>query len=347
MHKYLLLRSLTIILSAFLIIPEQLTAQDLERYSFRSFHMGTQFSVVLYAEDESIAKMASDAAFERVEVLNGIMSDYIEESELNTLSQTSGSSKAVKVSDELFEVLYTAKQISENTNGFFDVTIGPMTRAWRAKRMMPEPQLPDAAELEELMSRVGFRYMILNEDSKTVQLEKENMRLDLGGIAKGYAAEEAVRVIQSFGIRSVLVDAGGDITLGDAPPGRDSWDVAVPKIRRDPSAEHIRLRLSDKTVTTSGDMFQYIEIDGVRYSHIINPKTGIGSTDRFQATVISSNGMYADAFASALTLMNPEDGIALINRIEETEAIIFQNTGEEILEWKSKGFNRYAQSAEH
>ncbi|TVP99323.1 MAG: FAD:protein FMN transferase [Balneolaceae bacterium] len=303
--------------------------------------MGTQFSVILYAENELLAKEASDAAFERIEELNGIMSDYIEESELNRLSRTSGSGQAVKVSDELFEVLRTAWVISEKTDGVFDVTIGPMTRAWRVKRMMPEPQLPDDNELEELLSRVGYQHMVMDEEAKSVLLQKENMRLDLGGIAKGYAAEEAVRVIQTYGIRSVLVDAGGDITLGDPPPGRESWDVAVPKVRRDPSAEHIRLRLAGKTVTTSGDMFQYIEIGGKRYSHIINPKTGIGSTDRLQATVVSSNGMYADAFASALTLMDPEDGIALINRLEETEAVIFQNTEEGIIEWMSDGIARF------
>ncbi len=327
--------------TACLIFPVQSTAQDLERYTYQSYHMGTQFSVILYAKNEYVAKEASDAAFERIEELNGIMSDYIDESELNRLSRTSGSGQAVKVSDELFEVLRTARLISEKTDGAFDVTIGPMTRAWRVKRMMPEPQLPDEAELNQLLSVVGYRYMILNEDAQTVLLEKENMRLDFGGIAKGYAAEEAVQIIQSFGIGPVLVDAGGDITLGDSPPGREAWDVAVPKIRRDPSAEHIRLQLAGKTVTTSGDMFQFIEIDGKRYSHIINAKTGLGSTVRLQATVISSNGMYADAFASALTLMDPAEGIALINRLDETEAIIFQNTDEGIKEWMSNGFARY------
>jgi FAD:protein FMN transferase len=327
--------------SSCLLFSGLLAAQELERYTFQSFHMGTQFRVVLYAESETLAEAASEAAFARVEELNEMMSDYIEDSELNRLSRTSGSGAAVRVSDELFEVLKTATYISEKTDGFFDVTIGPMTRAWRVTRMMPEPQLPGVDEREGLLSRVGHQFMVLDEEEKSVLLQKESMGLDLGGIAKGYAAAEAVKVIGLFGIRSVLVDAGGDITLGASPPGRDNWDVAVPKIRRDPSAEHIRLALSGKTVTTSGDMFQYIEINGERYSHIINPKTGIGSTDRLQATVVSSNGMYADAFASALTLMEPEDGIALINRLEETEAVIFQNTEEGIIEWMSEGFARY------
>jgi len=312
-------------------------SQDLERYQFQSRHMGTQISIILYAEDEISAKQASDAAFERIEELNQIMSDYVDESELNQLSQLSGSGEWMEINDSFFEVLKESKTISENTNGLFDVTIGPITHYWRYIRMQPEPHLPDEDEIESLKNSVGYQHIELDEKTGKARLMQDDMQLDFGGIAKGYAAKEAVNVLNQHGIHSALVDAGGDITVGNPPPGRTSWDVAIPKARADDEWEYVTLQFSGKTLTTSGDMYQYVEIDGVRYSHILNPKTGIGTTRQIQATVISSSGMWADAYASALTLMEPEKGLRLIESLNQTEAIIFMEADGEIREWHSSG----------
>ncbi len=315
-------------------------AQELERYQFRSNHMGSQFTIVMYSDSKQKAEAIAHDTYNLIEEINSVMSDYLPESELNRLSATSGSGRKVKVSDSLFEILKSANEISKRTEGLFDVTIGPLTRAWRMTRMMPEPTLPDENELNDLLSRVGFGYMHLNEEDQTVLLEKEGMRLDLGGIAKGYAAERAVNYMSEMGMHISFLDAGGDITLGDAPPGRNYWEVAIP-VRRGENGTHIRLGLKNKTVTTSGDMFQYVVIDGVRYSHIIVPHTGIGSTQQVQASVISDSGIYADAYASALTLMDPVEGIQLIESLKNTEAIIFVNQNDEIIQYTTKGFNRY------
>jgi FAD:protein FMN transferase len=323
------------------LIPAAIICQDLERYTYQSVHMGTQFSIILFAEDEDTANEAADAAFDRIEELNLIMSDYVEQSELNRLSRTSGSGKKMEVSDELFRILKEAYQISEKTDGLFDVTIGPLTKYWRIVRRMPEPELPDTAELQEYLDRVGYQYMELDKNDRTVRLQKPGMELDLGGIAKGFAAQEAVHVLRQHGIYSALVDGGGDITLAGPPPGRDSWDVAIPENVSKGESSFIALDLNEKTVTTSGDMFQYVEIDGKRYSHILNPKTGLGVTNQIQATVISEKGTWADAYASVLTLMEPEEGVRLINSLEETEAIIYMSTDEGIREWRSDGFGQY------
>lgn len=315
-------------------------AQGLERYQFRSNHMGSQFTVILYCGSEEEAERVSAGAFELIEQINRVMSDYLPESELNRLSATSGTNRMVNVSDPLFEILRTAGKISEHTDGLFDVTIGPLTRAWRMTRMMPEPELPDERELEDLLNRIGYQSIRLDEEKTGVLLEKGGMRLDLGGIAKGYAAERAVEYMKERGVEISLLDAGGDITLGDAPPGRNHWEVAIP-VQKGGDGGHIRLGLENQTVTTSGDMFQYVVIDGVRYSHIIVPQTGVGSTRQQQASVISENGMYADAYASALTLMDPEDGIRLIESVPNTEAVIFVNLNDEIVRYESTGFSRY------
>ncbi|MCC5907841.1 MAG: FAD:protein FMN transferase [Balneolaceae bacterium] len=323
------------------LLPVLVTGQDLQRYIFNSAHMGTRFSVTLYADDETEANEAAEAVFERIEELNQIMSDYLEDSELNRLASTSGSGEAMELSDPLFEVLYEAYQISEKTDGLFDVTIGPLTKYWRFLRRMPEPELSSEDQLRELLDRVGYQYMELDEARQSVKLDKQGMELDLGGIAKGYAAEEAVRVLRERGIYSSLVDGGGDITLGDPPPGRDYWDVAIPKNMGQNQSSFISLNLTGKTVTTSGDMFQFVEIDGQRYSHILDPKTGLGAVSQIQATVISNKGTWADAYASVLTLLEPEEGIRLIDSLENTEAVIYMNTEEGIQEWMSEGFHDY------
>lgn len=312
-------------------------SQDVERYQFQSRHMGTQISIILYADNELLAKQASDAAFERIEELNQIMSDYVDKSELNRLSRLSGSGEWMEVSDSFFEVLEESISISENTGGLFDVTIGPMTHNWRYIRMQPEPLLPDEDEIESLKYRIGYQQIELDEETRRARLMADDMQLDFGGIAKGYAAKEAVNTLNQHGIYSALVDAGGDITLGGPPPGRTSWDVAIPKGRLDGDLEYVTLQFSDMTLTTSGDMYQFVEIDGVRYSHILNPKTGLGTTAQIQATVISPNSMWADAYASALTLMEPAEGIHLIESLAETEAMIFMEAGGEIREWYSSG----------
>ncbi|MDR9409999.1 MAG: FAD:protein FMN transferase [Balneolaceae bacterium] len=332
---------LTVLMSLFL--ARSSASQELERYVFQSYHMGTQFNIVLYDEagKDSTTKKAADDAFARIEQLNQIMSDYEEDSELNRLSRTSGSGEAVQVSDDLFAVLKESIRMADLSDGLFDITIGPMSRFWRVVRMSPDPQLPTDQELSEFEEQVGYEHIRLNEEDQTVELLKPNMQLDLGGIAKGYAAEEALKVLNSFGIERALIDAGGDVTLGDSPPGRDSWNVAVPKNWEEGETNFVTLNTANRTVTTSGDLFQFVEIDGERYSHILNPMTGLGATNQIQATVIAVQGMEADALSSILTLMSPEEGITLINGMDQTEAILFVNEGEAIREFYSEGARHF------
>tara|TARA_R100001143_G_scaffold63575_1_gene72193 strand:+ start:4326 stop:5351 length:1026 start_codon:yes stop_codon:yes gene_type:complete len=325
------------LLSAFSVV----NAQELERYTYHSNHMGTQFAIILYSDNEVMAENAANAVFEFVEEINGIMSNYIADSELNQLSRLSGSNEPMIVSEPLFEVLSASKEISVLTNGAFDVTIGPLSKAWRMTRMMPKPVIPDQEELDELLQSVGYEYIQINESDRSVTLEKEGMELDLGGIAKGYVAEKAIELLVDMGFPIALVDTGGDITLGDPPPGKNSWEVAVPMKKGENEYGHIRLAIQGKTVTTSGDMFQYVVIDGKRYSHILDSSTGLGATRQLQATVISKSGMDADAYASALTLMDPVEAIELINSLEDTEAVIYMNQTDGVKEWKSSGFDRY------
>lgn len=217
----------TVLLALFLI--DSATAQNLNRYEFTETHMGSDFRIVLYADSDSMAETASDSAFARIEELNSVMSDYVEDSELNRLSARSGSGEWMKLSDDLFSVLSEAQWISYQTDGIFDVTVGPMTASWRELRRSANPVLPSCNELNELRQKVGYEHLVLNIEEQSARLLRENMALDLGGIGKGFAADEAMKVLKSFGIDSALIDAGGDVTLGDPPAGRETWITAVPK----------------------------------------------------------------------------------------------------------------------
>ncbi|NBB77553.1 MAG: FAD:protein FMN transferase, partial [Bacteroidetes bacterium] len=192
----------------------------------------------------------------------------------------------------------------------------------------------------QMLEKVGCERIELKPTDQSVMLKAPGMRLDLGGIAKGYTADKVLKVLTSFGITRALMDAGGDVTLGDPPPDRSHWEVAVPdRSLGSESDGYITIETANRSVTTSGDLYQYVVIDGERYSHIINPRIGLGSTRQIQATVVAKEGMQADALSSILTLMDPEEGLAMINKMEQTEAILFVNRDGNIEMLMSDGAN--------
>jgi thiamine biosynthesis lipoprotein len=289
--------------------PDQAT---LQRYEFTSVHMGTTFRIVLYAPDEKVAKTAADAAFKRIAELDGIMSDYKSTSELMQLCKKAGG-EPVPVSDDLFRVLTRALEISRLTDGAFDITVGPVVRLWRiARRTM---KLPDPDDLSHARALVGYDKVQLDPKNKTVRLTTKGMLLDLGGIAKGYAAQAALEVLRQHGIRHALVAGGGDIVVGDAPPDAKGWRIGIAPLEN-PNAKPQRiLLLTNAAVSTSGDAEQYVEIGGKRYSHIVDPKTGLGLTTRMSVTVVALDGKTSDGLATGMCVLGPERGLPVIEKI--------------------------------
>lgn len=273
------------------------------RFEFSKPQMGAPFRIVLYAPDASLAEAAANAAFRRVEALNQIFSDYETDSELNELSRTAGAGKAVSVSDDLWRILVAAQRFAELSDGAFDVTVGPCVNLWRKARR--EQKLPDPARLAEALKAVGYKKLELK--SRTARLLVPDMKLDLGGIAKGYAVDEAMKVLKKHGVRSALVGAAGDISVSDPPPGKSGWQIEIgspPKI----------VSLSRAAVSTSGDTFQHLEVNGVRYSHIVDPRTGIGITNQLMVSVIAPDSTTADALATAISVLGREKGTAFAKR---------------------------------
>jgi thiamine biosynthesis lipoprotein len=254
-------------------------------------HMGTLVRITIYSNDGSPMR----AAFGRIAELDEKLSDYKTDSELNRLCRTHG--QPVEVSEDLFRVLEASVKLSALTDGAFDVTIGPVTHLWRLGK------LPDV----ETISRVGWRNLVLDKKHRTVELRLAGMQLDLGAIAKGYAADEALKTLRGLGVTRALIAVSGDIVAGNAPPGTKGWRVGL-----EPAGGEILLH--NAAVSTSGDTEQFHEIEGVRYSHIIDPKTGLGLRSAIAVTVVARRGLDADPIATAVSVMGEKRGRVLFEK---------------------------------
>ena len=294
------------------------------RFAFVEKQMGADFRIVLYADNEKVANEAATSAFAEVERLNAILSDYDPKSELCRLSETSGSGQHIPLSDDLFAVLDASQKLSRQTAGAFDVTIGPCVRLWRIARFRKSFPLPE--KLAEARKAVGFRHLNISNAKHTAHLEVSNMVLDLGGIAKGYVADKALLILRKLGIRSALVDAGGDLVLGAPPPGKKGWRIEIGGLKH---PDLPVLELAHCAIATSGDVEQSVEIDGKRYSHLIDPSTGIALTTRIQVTVVSSTGIQADSLASALSVLGTERGTKFVQKLAGVRAYFVEGVGDQ------------------
>ncbi len=287
-------------------------AEDLHRYEFSGVAMAAPVKVILYARDEETAASAWEAVMARLEDLNNLFSDYDPESELSRLCTLGGPGRPIRVSRELWEVLSRAKEFSRLSEGAFDVTVGPVVRLWRRARR--QRTLPSEARIAEALQLVGYENLRLDETDHTVELLREGMRLDLGGIAKGYAGDQVLSLLAERGISQALVDIGGDIRLGDPPPGKEGWRVAIEPFGDGDRPPQVLL-LSRCAIATSGDTERFVILGGRRYSHIVDPRTGWALTGNMQVTIVAPEGIAADALASAVRVMGPEKGLALVDKL--------------------------------
>lgn len=303
--------------------------------------MGMDFKLTFYAADHGLAKQAAVATFDRVAALNAILSDYDPQSELSRLSATSGENRWVSLSPELWLVLARSQQMADRTGGAFDVTVGPLTRLWRRSRRQRE--LPAPRRLKEALAAVGYQYLKLDPDKKAAKLIRPGMRLDLGGIAAGYAVDEALRVLADHGITRALVDASGDIAAGDPPPDRPAWRVEIALGEKSPPAgsRPQAIELKQAAVTGAGDTAQFVEIGGQRYSHIVDPRTGLGLTSRVNAVVIARDCITADSLDTAASVLGPRAGLALVRQVPGAEARIVVLGANEDAVYQSDGFARW------
>lgn len=263
--------------------------------------MGTLFQVTSYVTDVPQAKKTIQEAIAKARKIEQVATDYNPQSELNRLS-ASPAGTPVPVSDTLFDLLQIAYLMAEKTDGAYDPTLGPLTQLWRRTRRLK--QLPSPEHLKRARALCGYQLLKLDPKERTATLEKEGMKLDLGGIAKGYAADTIFNHLKAADLTQSLVAAGGDLRIGDAPPKKEGWTIGLQTFHLTPSSTK---NLVNCAVSTSGDLHQSIEIEGVRYAHLIDPQTGLGLSTRKAATVIAPLAVQTDPLATAACLhLEPE-----------------------------------------
>ena len=311
-------------------------AQTLRRFRFERGLMGTQFTVILYASDSLLARQAYSRVSTRMDTLNSIMSDYLDDSEINRLSQTSGSGRWVSVSAPLYDVLQKAHTIARLSGGRFDPTIGPLSQLWR--RAVRQKVFPSATERRQARRAVGYWSMAFDSATQSIQLRKPKMRLDVGGIGQGYAVDEAATVLQNSGIQSFLLDLGGDVLAGSPPPERpEGWRVAVgsgTNSRADP-ADTLVVLLKNAAITTSGDTYRHLDLGGRRYSHVMNPRSGLGLRHFVRVMVLAPQGYRADALTKVFSVVSPQKRRRFANRFPDAKIWILTNKKGRLQRWQS------------
>jgi len=302
---------------AFLCLP--LSAAKLQPFEAVEPHMGTLFRIKLYAADEAEAQAAFTAAFQRITELDRTFSDYIPDSELNRLVK-SAVHKPVKVSSDMLRLLTASQDLSRESDGAFDITVGSVTHLWREARK--QGRTPDPASLREAMAHCGYTRLHVSAAEQTVELDEEGMQFDAGAIAKGDAADQALRVLGQRGIQSALVAASGDLAFSEAPPGETGWKIGLDSFDAAQAPFTRVLRLANGAVSTSGPGEQHLDKGGVRYSHILDGRTGKALTKELTVSVIARRGIDADSLATAVSALGVRRGLALIERRTEAAALI-------------------------
>lgn len=328
-----------------------LVAAELQRFEFTDRQMGMPLRVVLYAESQALADRAAKAVFAKFSAINDIASDYKDDSEIMRLSRKSPMKpqEAIEISSDLEAMLRFGKELSDQSDEAFDLTIGPLTQLWRKTKR--SRKLPADDVLQAAREAVDYRALVLAKDparKSCAALTKPNMRLDLGGIAVGYAVDQSLLELKRMGIERAMIDSSGDIGCSGPPPGETGWRIGVAPLN--PAAAPSRyLRLANAALTTSGDAFQHITLDGQRYSHIVDPRTGLGLTRPAAATVIAADCMSADALATAICVLGPERGFKLLQKYPGAEAVILlaprrDEERPQVEVQETAGFKKYEES---
>jgi thiamine biosynthesis lipoprotein len=305
--------------------------------------MGTFARVVAVADDSDTGRKCIQAALAEIRKVDELMSDYKSDSEISRVNRD-GAERAVRLSESTYEVLQRSIEFSKLTDGAFDVTVGPLVDLFRAAEK--KAVAPSEEQIAQARSKTGFEKLKLDDQNRTVQLLADGMRLDLGGIAKGYAVDKAIEAVQRCGAIGAMVDIGGDIRCFGAPPeGREHWLIGL----QDPNAATggmggaqlaLTLKVTDAAVATSGDYQQFVLIEGKRRSHIMNRKTGTSAEGLSSVTIIAENATDADALATAVSVMGSKRGLALIERLPETEAIAM-TSGPKYERTRTSGAGKY------
>jgi FAD:protein FMN transferase len=312
---------------------------QLKRFTFSQPKMGSPFNIIFYSTDSLHASSIAMACFQLVDSFVIIYSNYLDSSELNKLCATAGkTNNPVTVSPALFDILLLSKTAYEKSEGTFDITLGPVTKLWRKARK--EKIFPANKTVKEKLALTGFKKIRIDTATHGIQLLQPGMQLDLGGIAQGYIGQRVIDFLKTKNIMNALVDVSGDIVTMGAPPNTHGWTVGVNVPGKKDELLKQNILISDKSVTTSGDAYQYIEHDGKRYSHLVDPRTGYGITSQKNVTVIANDGAMADWLTKPCSILSIKKAKKLAHSMH-AEVLITQIKKGKLIFHATKGFDRY------
>ena len=290
-------------------------AESLQSHVFEKPQMGVPFRLVIRTEQgPDFAAAAASQTWSRIEALNQAFSNYQTDTELSLLGQGSGRGLWVAVSPDLWDLMIRSQRLAYLSDGAFDLTMGPLTALWRKSRR--EQSMPDAEELARARAKSGWQHLLMMPEAHSVCLTQSGMRLDPGGIAKGYALDAGIEVLKGMGVQHALLSGGGDMMSLGGRSLSEPWQIRLASLVEDEDVNETEdlIPLQDMAMATSGDLFQFVEIDGKRYSHILNPSTGMGLTTRSLVTVVASDAITADAVATTLSVLGPIEGRKWVKR---------------------------------
>ncbi len=285
--------------------------------------MGSAFEITVVEQDSVRAQKALRAAIDEIRRIEKLISSWLPGSQTSEINRNAGI-RPVHVNKELFDLIKRAIAISRITDGAFDITYASMDKIWHFDGSMTEK--PSEEAIKKSVEKVGYQNIVLDEESQTVFLKKKGMKIGFGGIGKGYAADRAKKLLMEMGVKAGIINASGDMnTWGNAPDGRP-WTAAIVNPMNKNKAFAL-VPVSDKAVATSGDYEKFVIFDGIRYAHIINPKTGYPATGVISVSVFAPTAELADALATAVFVMGKEVGVNRIDQIPGVECIVVDDRG--------------------
>lgn len=282
--------------------------------------MGTRIGIEVWHQDETQAQQAIDAVLDEFHRLDQALSPYIESSELYKVNRDAAQQPVV-ISKEFFNLLNISLDYSQLTDGAFDITFASIGYQYDYRKGVK----PNDQAIAKALPLINYRLIKLDPTSLSVYFERPGVRIDLGGIAKGYAVDCSIQILKNQGIEHALVSAGGDSRLLGDHRGRP-WHIGIQAPRKKKALAAV-LPLSETAISTSGDYERYFERDGVRYHHIISPKTGRSAGELQSVTVLGPNATRTDALSTSVFVLGLHDGLALIDRLPDVEAVIIDNQG--------------------
>ncbi|QPD05380.1 MAG: FAD:protein FMN transferase [Candidatus Nitrospira kreftii] len=285
-------------------------------------HMGTLVTITVVSSDSSTGNVATQAGFDEIKRLEQLLSTWRSDSELSRVNAEAGRFP-VKVSQETLDLVVRSLEMAQLTHGGFNIALGPAVEAWN---VMDQQQIPNDKELQRLRPLVNWTHIRIDKEAGTIFLPHEGMRLDVGGIGKGYAADRAVEKMKQAGATGGVVALSGDIKTFGVLPDRKGFPVGIRHPRQEDSLLTL-VELKEEAISTAGDYERFFERDGVRYHHILDPQTLLPARGCQSVTIIAKEGIVADGLDTGIFVLGPESGMALVERLSDVEAIIVDNEG--------------------